>query len=517
MKKHATPEHAGSIDRLTLADDPHDRLLVENCHPPAYLNPTPSGKYNLVAIGAGAAGLVSSGGAGGLGARAALVERALTGGDCLVTGCVPSKAVIRAARAVYDLQHAREFGVRFSVEPEISFADAMERMRRLRARISYVDSVARFGGKYNVDVYLGNAKFTGPDTLEVEGMELRFARAVLATGGRPVEPSIPGLQETGYQTNETIFTLTELPRRIAVIGGGPIGCELAQAFRRFRAQVTILNQAAHLLPREDADAAELIERQFAREGLVICNQATVLRAERRGGDRIVVYEQQGREDEIACDLILVAAGRVPNVEGLGLEAAGIQSSREGVLVDDYLRTSNPRVYAAGDICLKQKFTHAADASARIALRNALFFPSAKLSALAMPWVTYTDPEIAHTGMYEADARAAGYDVATLTESFEHLDRAILDGEDDGFARVHYDRKSGRLLGGTIVARHAGEMISELTLALTLGANIGALATTIHPYPTQAEILRKLGDAYNRTRLSPTVAKIFHRWFAWMRR
>jgi pyruvate/2-oxoglutarate dehydrogenase complex dihydrolipoamide dehydrogenase (E3) component len=517
MKKHATPEHTGSIDHLILADDPHDRLLVENCHPPAHINPTPSGKYNLVAIGAGAAGLVSSGGAGALGARSALVERALTGGDCLVTGCVPSKAVIRAARAVYDLRQAREFGVRFSVEPEVSFAEAMERMRRLRARISYVDSVARFGGKYNVDVFLGHAKFTGRDTLEVDGRELQFARAVLATGGRPVDPAIPGLREAGYYTNETIFTLRALPRRIVVIGGGPIGCELAQSFCRFGAQVTILNQAERILPREDADAAEIIERQFAREGIVLCNHATVLRAERRGADRVLFYARQGRETEIACDLILAAAGRVPNVEGLGLEAAGIQYSREGVIVDDYLRTTNPRIFAAGDICLKQKFTHAADASARLALQNALFFRSAKFSALAMPWVTYTDPEVAHTGMYEADARAAGYDVATLTESFEHLDRAILDGDNDGIARVHYDRKSGRLLGGTIVARHAGEMISELTLALTLGAKIGALANTIHPYPTQADVLRKLGDAYNRTRLSPAVGKIFQRWFAWMRR
>jgi pyruvate/2-oxoglutarate dehydrogenase complex dihydrolipoamide dehydrogenase (E3) component len=507
---------ASLIEHMLLVDDPHDRIVIENCHPPQYVNPTPTGKYNLIAIGAGAAGLVSSGGAGSLGAKAALIERTLTGGDCLNTGCVPSKGVIRAARAAYELRTAKTFGITLPVEPQINFAAAMERMRRLRARISAVDAVARFSNKYNVDVYLGDAQFLSPTSIEVAGQRLEFDRAVITTGGRAAQPPIPGLQEAGYYTNENIFTLTELPRRLGVIGGGPIGCELAQSFQRFGSTVTILNQATRLLPREDVDASALIERQFTREGLLVRNQVKILRVENRGTDKVLVYERAGQQTELSCDVILSAAGRLPNVEGLNLEAAGIRYDQTGVLVDDRLRTSNPRVFAAGDVCSKHKFTHAADATARLVIRNALFFGRSKASSLVMPWCTYTDPEVAHVGYYENDARAAGFAVATLTQEFADVDRAILDGEDEGFARVHYDRKSGKLLGGTIVARHAGEMLSELTLAITHNLKLSALADTIHPYPTQAEVLRKIGDAYNRTRLTPMLLKLFKRWFEWRR-
>ncbi len=505
------------VSHMTLANDQYDQLMIENCHPPNHINPAPSGKYNLVAIGAGSAGLVSAGGAGGLGAKAAIIERGLMGGDCLVTGCVPSKAVIRAARAVYDLRLAREFGVQLSAEPQVDFAAAMERMRRLRAEISVNDSATRMRGKYNVDVFIGEAKFISPTEIEVDGRRLEFDRAVIATGGRPAELPIPGLKEAGSYTNENIFTITELPRRMVVIGGGPIGCELAQAFQRFGSMVTLLNDVEHILPREDPDAAELIHRQLASEGLRIENLVKVVRVELRSAEKVVVYQQNGTEHEVVCDLILSAAGRVPNVEGLNLEAAGVEYSREGVKVDDFLRTSNPKIYAAGDVCSRFKFTHAADATARAVLRNAFFFGRARVSQMVMPWVTFTDPEIAHVGFYETDARAAGFDVTTITEHFNDNDRAILDGETEGFARVHYDRKTGKILGGTIVARHAGEMISELTLAITHGLKLGALSTTIHPYPTQASVLQRIGDGYNRTRLSPTVSRIFKKWFEWKRR
>ncbi len=506
-----------AISHVTLAGNPHDRLMIENCHPPNHINPTPNGKYNLVAIGAGAAGLVSAGGAGGLGAKAAIIERALMGGDCLVTGCVPSKAVLRAARAVYDLRLAREFGVELSGEPQIDFTAAMERMRKLRSQISFNDAAIRMKEKYNVEVFLGDARFVSPTEIEVDGRRLEFDRAVIATGGRPADLPIPGLKEAGCYSNETIFTITKLPRRMVVIGGGPIGCELAQAFQRFGSAVTVLNDVEHILPREDRDAAELIHRQLITEGMRIENQVKIVRAEVRGTEKVVVYQKAGAQHEAICDLILSAAGRVPNVEGLNLEAAGVEYSKEGVKVDDFLRTTNSKIYAAGDVCSRFKFTHAADATARTVLRNALFFGRARASQLVMPWVTYTDPEVAHVGFYEADAGAAGFDVATITEEFNDNDRAILDGETNGFARVHYDRKSGKILGGTIVARHAGEMISELTLAITHGLKLGALSTTIHPYPTQAEVLRRVGDVYNRTRLSPTVSRIFKKWFAWKRR
>ncbi|MGE0130603.1 MAG: mercuric reductase [Blastocatellales bacterium] len=511
-----TEKHISAIERFLLVDDQYDRQVIENCHPPHHVNPIPTGKYNLIAIGAGAAGLVSAGGAGGLGAKAAIIERALMGGDCLNVGCVPSKAVIRAARAIYDLRIAKQFGVHLSSEPQINFGEAMERMRRLRAKISPNDSVARFKNEFGVDVYLGGTRFISPAEIEVDGKRLEFHRAVIATGGRPAELPIPGLKEAGYFTNENIFKLTELPQRLAVIGGGPIGCELAQAFARFGSRVTIINDVPQILPREDADAAVIIHRQFEREGLAIINQAKITRVERLGSDKAIVYSRDGKESRVECDAILSAAGRAPNIEGLGLEAAGVNHSRDGVIVDDYLRTSNPRIYAAGDVCSKFKFTHAADAMARAVLRNALFFGRAKASVMIMPWVTYTDPEVAHVGFYEADARSVGFDVATITESFEDVDRAILDGEEEGFARVHYDRKTGKILGGTIVARHAGEMIGELTLAITVGLKMGALSATIHPYPTQAEVLRKIGDAYNRTRLTPTLRKIFRKWFEWRR-
>ncbi|MGH9766141.1 MAG: FAD-dependent oxidoreductase, partial [Blastocatellia bacterium] len=325
--------HANAVEHFLLTDDPHDRQVIENCHPPDYVNPTPTGKYNLIAIGAGAAGLVSAGGAGALGAKAAIIERALMGGDCLNVGCVPSKAVIRAARAVYDLRMAKEFGIHLTSEPQVAFAEAKERMRRLRARISQNDSVARFINEFGVDVYLGDARFVGPAEIEVDGRRLEFSRAVIATGGRPMELPVPGLKETGYFTNETIFKLTELPRRLAVIGGGAVGCELAQAFLRFGSQVTIINDIAQILPREDAEAAAIVQRQLEREGATIINEAQITRLWLRGADKFLAYSRDGHETELLCDTILSAAGRAPNLEGLNLEAAGVNYSRDGVIVD----------------------------------------------------------------------------------------------------------------------------------------------------------------------------------------
>ena len=505
------------IGQMTIADDPHDQALIENVHPPRWVNPMPTGTYNLVVIGGGTAGLVSAGGAGGLGAKAALIERALLGGDCLNVGCVPSKGVIRAARAVYDARQGREFGLHFTAEPAVIFAEAMERMRRLRAEIAPHDSAQRFRDEFRIDVYLGNARFTGPATIEVSGVELRFDRAVIATGARAADPQIQGLKETGYYTNENIFTLQKLPRRLLVIGAGPIGCELAQAFRRFGSEVTVITNGAQIMPKEDADAAAIVQRQMQREGVQFVFNAKVLRAEKRGADKTLVITERDGEKTISGDAILIAVGRAPNVEGLGLEAAGVKYSGEGVAVSDRLQTSNPRIYAAGDVCSKYKFTHAADAMARHVLANAFFFGRRKASEIVLPWCTFTDPEVAHVGYYEAEAQHAGYDVATITQPFADVDRAILDGETEGFARVHYDRKTGRILGGTLVARHAGEMIGQLTLAMTTRQKLSALSATIQPYPVQADALKKIGDAYLRTKLTPTVKNLFSKWFAWRRR
>ena len=500
---------------MLLADDSYDRQLIENCHPPRWSNPTPAGKYNLVVIGGGTAGLVSAAGAAGLGAKVALIERNLLGGDCLNVGCVPSKGVIRAARAAHDARNGAEFGIQIAGEAKIDFAAAMERMRRLRAGISEHDSAERFR-KLGVDVFIGNGRFVDPATIEVDGQRVHFDRAVIATGARAAVPPIIGLHDAGYYTNETIFTLTELPRRLAVIGAGPIGCELAQSFQRFGSQVTLLTDGAEILPREDRDAAAIVRKQINKDGVKIITGARIESATAQNGAKVLSLKVGDKPMELACDAILVSVGRTPNLEGLGLDAAGVRYGMRGVDVDARMRTSNPRVYAAGDVCSRYQFTHAADAMARIVIANALFMSRRKVTDLVMPWCTYTDPEIAHVGYYERDAQAAGFDVATITQPLSAVDRAILDGEPDGFARVHYDKKSGRVLGGTIVARHAGEMLGELTLAITAKQSLGVLSSTIHSYPTQAEALRKIGDAYMRTKLTPTVKKVFAKWLEWRR-
>ncbi|HEX6175324.1 MAG TPA: FAD-containing oxidoreductase [Candidatus Binatia bacterium] len=510
-----TNHQPASFETMVLIDDEHDRRLIENCHPPRWVNPAPAAKYNLVVIGAGTAGLVSAAGAAGLGAKVALIERNLLGGDCLNVGCVPSKGMIRAARAAHDAREGAKFGVRLTCEPEVGFAAAMERMRKLRAGISDHDSAERFR-KLGVDVFIGSARFTSPSSIDVDGIRLDFNRAVIASGARAAQLPVPGLDEVGYLTNETVFTLTELPRRIAIIGAGPIGCELAQAFARFGSKVSLLTDGADILPKEDRDAAAIVRKQMEHDGVRIVTGAKIHRGTKNKQEKTLAVAIDGSTVELGCDAILVAVGRTPNLEGLDLEAAGISYTRRGVDVDDRLCTTNPRVFAAGDICSRYKFTHAADAMARIVIANALFMARRKVSGLTIPWCTYTDPEIAHAGYYEKDAQAAGFNVATLTESLDHVDRAILDGEEEGFARVHYDKKTGKILGGTIVARHAGEMISELTLAMVAKQGVGVLSSTIHPYPTQAEAWRKIGDAYMRTKLTPRVKRVFEKWLAWRR-
>ncbi len=505
------------IQTPVLPDDEHNKRLIKNVHPSGWKNPEPAPRYNLVVIGAGTAGLVTAAGAAGLGARVALIERQLMGGDCLNVGCVPSKGIIRAARAAYDARAAGEFGLACGKSPSVDFGKAMERMRRIRAGISAHDSALRFSKELGVDVFFGDGKFAGPDAIEVEGKRLRFKKAAICTGARAAAPSVPGIGETGYLTNETVFNLTKLPRRLAVIGGGPIGCELAQTFARLGSTVTLLQHGGHVLPREDADAAELVHKALLRDGVTLRLQVKIKSCKKRGKEKVIIIEEDGKSAEVPVDEIVVGVGRAPNVEGLELETAGIAyDPREGVKVNEQLRTSNPRVYAAGDICFPYKFTHTADAMARIVIANALFMARQKTSALVIPWCTYTDPEVAHVGMYEHEAQAKGIDVRTLTVPFSDVDRALLDGETEGFARVHLKNGTDAILGATIVARHAGEMISELSFAMTARLGLSAIGKTIHPYPTQAEAIKKLADAYNRTRLTPFIKKVFSAWLKWQR-
>jgi pyruvate/2-oxoglutarate dehydrogenase complex dihydrolipoamide dehydrogenase (E3) component/uncharacterized membrane protein YdjX (TVP38/TMEM64 family) len=504
----ALPAH---VPGRMLPDDEHNRRLLAHVHPPRRVNPTPAGRYNLVVVGAGTAGLVSAAGGAGLGAKVALIERHLMGGDCLNVGCVPSKGLIGAARVAASARAAGEFGVRVR-GVDVDFPAVMERMRRLRADIAPLDGVGRFT-ELGVDVYLGQARFTSPTTIEVDGRTLEFSRAVVATGARAAELPIPGLADAGYLTNETIFTLTALPRRLAVVGAGPIGCEMAQSFARFGADVTLFNDVDHVLPREDADAAAIVQRQLEADGVTVRCGATITRVERRGDEAIVHYEQGGAAHTCTADRILLGVGRAPNVEDLDLEAAGIAYDRHGVTVDDRLRTTNKRVYAAGDVASRFKFTHTADALARIVLANALFRGRRKASALTVPWCTFTSPEIAHVGLYEHEARARGLEVDTITVPLRDVDRARLDGEDEGFLKVHVQKGKDTILGATLVAAHAGDMISEISVAMAAGAGLGTIANVIHPYPTQAEALKKAADAWNRTRLTPFVKKAMAWWLA----
>ena len=496
--------------------DDYNRTLVANVHPPDWKNPSPAPSYNMVVLGGGTAGLITSSIAAGLGARVALVERHLLGGDCLNVGCVPSKTLIRAARAVADLRQIADYGVRVPDGTEIDFAAVMERMRRIRSEISGHDSARRYTDELAVDVFIGEGRFTGARTIEVDGAALRFARAVIATGARAVELPIPGLAAAGYLTNETLFSLTARPRRLAVIGAGPIGCEMAQTFQRLGSEVSIFEMTGHVLPREDADAAAIVQAAFVRDGVSLVLGAGVERIDAAAGGKRIVYRLNDESRSLEVDEILVGIGRAPNVEGLGLEAAGVRYDRNGVGVDDRLRTSNPRIYAAGDICMRTKFTHMADAAAKIVVRNALFFGRRKLSAVTVPWCTYTDPEIAHVGMYARDAEAAGIEIDTYTSPLSANDRARAEGDREGFVKVHVKKGTDRIVGATIVARHAGEMISEVTVAMAGGVGLGRLSDVVHPYPTQAEAIKATSGEYMRGRLTPLVARLFGAWLRFSR-
>lgn len=503
------PKPIGSITEAQPLDE-HNRRLVANVHPQDWKNSEPSGRYHMVVIGAGTAGLVTAIGAAGLGARVALIERNLMGGDCLNSGCVPSKAVIRAAHAAAAVRDAGQFGVHVSEgATTVEFSALMERMRRLRANISAHDSAERFS-RLGVDVFLGQAEFTGRRTVTVEGTELQFSKACIATGTRAAVPSIPGLREAKPLTNETIFTLEQLPRRLVVIGGGPIGVELAQSFARFGSSVTLLERSVGILAREDRDAAAIVEKSLQRDGVRILRRTKAAAARTEGSQAVIRAEEDasGRVEDVVADRVLVATGRVPNIEHLGLDAAGVErDQRGGVIVNDRLRTSNRHIYAAGDICSQHKFTHMADAMARIVIGNALFFGRSKASALKVPWCTYSDPELAHVGLNEREAADNGTPIDTYKTEMATVDRAVLDSDAEGFVKIHCKRGTDTILGATIVGRHAGDMLSEVTLAMSAGLGLKSVAGTIHPYPTQAEAIRKTADAYQRTRLTPGVKRV----------
>lgn len=394
----------------------------------------------------------------------------------------------------------------------------MAGVRAVRASIAPHDSAARFRD-LGVDVFFGDGRFVDAHTVEVSGERLRFAKAVITTGARARPLDVPGAAESGVLTNESVFELTEQPRRLAVIGGGPIGCELAQAFQRLGTQVTLVASGPSLLPREVPEAAAVVQARLVAEGMELVTEAQVRRIDRRpdGSLTISVATASGEADR-SVDAVLVAIGRVPNVDALGLEAAGVAfDSRRGVAVDDRLCTSVRHIFACGDVAMRQKFTHAADFGARLVIQNALFGGRKRLSALNIPRCTYTDPEIAQTGLTEAEAAAQGIRVTAWTRPFSEVDRARAELAPDGFVHVLTRGSSDVIVGATVVGPHAGDLISEISVAMAGGLGLGRLASVIHPYPTRAEAIRQLGDAFNRTRLTPGVRSLFARWLAWQRR
>jgi len=509
---------------LILPCDDFNQELVANVHPADWVNPEPTGRYNIVVIGAGTAGLITAVIAASLGAKVALIEKHLMGGDRLNVGCVPSKGVIRAARAWADLRKATEFGLHIPAGVKYDFGAVMARMRKLRACISRNDSARRYT-KLGVDVYIGSGRFLGFDTVQVEGPAgnrvLTFARAAVCTGARAAIPETPGLQAAGYLTNETVFSLTELPQRLGVIGAGPIGCELAQSFARFGSQVYLIEATHGILPNEDRDAAGIVEQQMLRDGVKLLCCGKYLKVGKTEGGKRLTVDSHGQHYDVVVDEILVAVGRTPNVERIGLETAGVSYDKNGIRVDARLQSTNPKIFAAGDVCSRYKFTHAADAMAHIVIQNALFphplrLGYASVESLSMPWCTFTEPEIAHVGLYEKEAKEKGIKVETYTYKLDEVDRAILDGEAEGFARVHIQKGRDKILGATIVASHAGDMISEFSVAMKAGG-AKTIAGTIYPYPTQAEANKKVITLWRKAHFTQRTKQLLTKLFEWMRR
>lgn len=495
--------------------DENNQRLMDAVHPSDWQNPEPQKRYNMVVIGGGTAGLVTAAISAGLGAKTALVEKELLGGDCLNVGCVPSKALIRSSQLAALVQRAAEFGIHSTGETKVNFEEIMSRMRRIRADISPHDSAERFSG-LGIDLFLGQGKFLSQDEISVGDATLKFKRACIATGAKARVPSIPGLESSEFLTNETVFSLTQLPAKIAVIGGGPIGCELAQCFRRFGSEVFIFERSSSILSREDSDAATVVENSLVRDGITLVKNASITQVSSQSKTRTIRFSNpQGNDQSLEVTDILVATGRQPNTSGLGLENAGIKFEDQGIVTDDHLRTTNSRVFAAGDVTPQVKFTHAADFMARAVIQNAFFpWPKKKISRLVIPRATYASPELAQVGWTESELVETGqldnHDVYRL--EFADNDRAILDGQESGFVKVITRKGKDKVVGATVVGAKASELIGYFSLAMTHNMGLGKLGATIFPYPTHAEIVRKFGDLFNKSRFTPLKKSILRKWF-----
>jgi len=476
---------------------------------------------NLVVIGAGSAGLVSAYIAAAVKAKVTLVEKHRMGGDCLNTGCVPSKALIKSARLLAQIRRASEFGIR-SANAEFDFADMMERVQRVVKAVEPHDSVERYTG-LGVECLAGEAMITSPLTGEVKTAALTRTLTtrgiVIAAGARPFVPPIPGIEQVGYVTSDTVWELRQLPRRLVVLGGGPIGCELAQCFARFGAQVTQVEMLPRIMIREDPDISDGVMQQFRKEGInvLVGHKAKAFRIE--NGEKILVAERDGKDVHIPFDQLLCAVGRIANTQGYGLEELGIPLSKtHTVESNQYLQTIYPNIYVCGDVAGPYQFTHTASHQAWYAAVNALFgrFRKFKADYSVIPWATFTDPEVARVGLNETEARQKNIPCEVTTYGIDDLDRAIADGEAHGVVKVLTVPGKDRILGATIAGEHAGDLIVEFIAAMKHGIGLNKVLGTIHIYPTLAEANKYAAGVWKRNHAPKGLLRWIERYHTWMR-
>ena len=486
--------------------DEYNTQLLNEVHPRNFVSSkaTPDLEYDLIAIGAGAGGLVSSKQTARRGGKSAMISEHLAGGDCLNVGCVPSKALIRSAKAVAQVRKAADLGISVGGPIRVDFPKIMSRLRQKRAQIAPADGHPGTEAA-GAHVYQGRGKLTGPNTLEVNGQTLKFKKCVLAMGGRPMIPTnIPGLKEAPYTTNESLFNLQELPPRMVVLGAGVVALEMAQSFSLLGSKVTVVNRSSRLFESKggDAEAAAILQTELENDGVTFLSNAKIesvetLKDDKKDLPRMKVKVSGGQS--IDCECLLVAAGRMANVENCGLEEGGVKFEvGKGVLVDDYARSvSNPSVYAVGDCCAGvPRLTHMAGEMAKLAVQNSMAKDNWKLSSLVVPAVAYTEPELATVGISSEDqAKMQGIECEVYRAGLEHNDRALLENSNVGFCKIVVKKGTDEIIGATILAERAGEMINEVSLAMKNNLGLYAIGRNIHSYPTTGEAVMGCGLQY----------------------